>query len=916
MLELRLFGPPRVRLDGAELRFDTRKAVALLAVLAVTGREHGRESIAAMLWPELDRSRARAVLRRTLSVATSVGSALQITGGGVGLDADQVRCDVWEFRRLARADDPESWARAAELAAERFLEGFALRDSPAFEDWQIGVTDGLRDQLSQTLGRLVADAVTRGDLDAALAHARHRTRVDPLSEPAHTDVIRVTAWSGDRPGALSAYRALVRLLDAELGVPPLPATLALHEAIRGDRLQPPPRVDPPVPGPPAAESGPGSEPIESSPERLVGRDAAIARFDCAWRLAAGSEGRSVGLIGERGIGKSALLRVLGATVAAEGWPVLRIAGHAAEQPLAYAAAIDLVRAMLVARPHLVAELGSTGEPLAALATQFETEGAGAIRSPGDLLRVHEAVRAALEACAAGARLLMVIDDAHLLDAPSSALFAYLTRRLPAGVVTLTSWTSGTGGSALQDAVAEGGDVVSIGPLGPAEIAELVSDGLDPAEVLRRTRGVPLLVRELATTGGPADALATVRGVVAARYAAASNVTRQLVAAAAVIGTVADPELLRITSGRDEAEAVDAIEEAVARGLLVERADRPGYDLPHDLVRDVALAELSLARTRLLHGRVADALVRRHGVDPLVASAGAVAGHLAQAGRDEAAGAWYLAAADESARLFAHEEALSQLRTALALGQRNSDVHHAIGRTLVRLGRYGDALISLDQAVALAEGDGARQVEIEHVIAGVHDRLGDWSLAEAHLEAAAMLAKDRSLARSARILADLALVRHRQGSTALAKQAATAALLEAESAADQAALAQADNVLGVLAAAEGDRHAALAHLTRAVDRGRALDDLDLLIAALNNLSRMLQETGAEAAALESAREALTLAEHQGDRHRLAALHSHLADLLHAAGRGDEALAELRTSAVAFADIHGSASRPEVWTLTEW
>ena len=42
-LSLALLGPPVVRRDGARVTFDTRKATALLALLAVTGREHSRE---------------------------------------------------------------------------------------------------------------------------------------------------------------------------------------------------------------------------------------------------------------------------------------------------------------------------------------------------------------------------------------------------------------------------------------------------------------------------------------------------------------------------------------------------------------------------------------------------------------------------------------------------------------------------------------------------------------------------------------------------------------------------------------------------------------------------------------------------------------------------------------------------------
>ncbi len=72
-VRLEFLGPPRVWRDAGAVRFDTRKAVALLALLGVTGREYGRDALAGLLWPELDRSRARAVLRRTLSVAAAVG---------------------------------------------------------------------------------------------------------------------------------------------------------------------------------------------------------------------------------------------------------------------------------------------------------------------------------------------------------------------------------------------------------------------------------------------------------------------------------------------------------------------------------------------------------------------------------------------------------------------------------------------------------------------------------------------------------------------------------------------------------------------------------------------------------------------------------------------------------------------------
>ncbi len=65
-------------------------------------------------------------------------------------------------------------------------------------------------------------------------------------------------------------------------------------------------------------------------------------------------------------------------------------------------------------------------------------------------------------------------------------------------------------------------------------------------------------------------------------------------------------------------------------------------------------------------------------------------------------------------------------------------------------------------------------------------------------------------------------------------------------------------------------------------------------------------------------ALALGVAVGDRHREAALHNNLADLLHAAGRREEAMAQLKQAVVIFAEIGMAAgdARPEIWKLTEW
>src|ERR687896_230808 len=88
LLRLHLLGPPRVEVDGVPIEVDTRKAIALLAYLAVTGRPQSRDHIAGLLWPEYGQERARAALRRTLSaLRTALG------GGWVVADRNLVRLD-------------------------------------------------------------------------------------------------------------------------------------------------------------------------------------------------------------------------------------------------------------------------------------------------------------------------------------------------------------------------------------------------------------------------------------------------------------------------------------------------------------------------------------------------------------------------------------------------------------------------------------------------------------------------------------------------------------------------------------------------------------------------------------------------------------------------------------------------------
>jgi DNA-binding SARP family transcriptional activator len=151
-LYLFLLGPPRVQVDQRYLEITRRKTLALLAYLAGSGERQQHETLAALLWPDLDQRQARAALRRSLSeLNKSLGKGwLAADRESVGLDQEaDIWLDVAQFQqRLADCQthghapaevcpaclDPLT--EAADLYRADFLTGFTLPDCPGFDEWQ------------------------------------------------------------------------------------------------------------------------------------------------------------------------------------------------------------------------------------------------------------------------------------------------------------------------------------------------------------------------------------------------------------------------------------------------------------------------------------------------------------------------------------------------------------------------------------------------------------------------------------------------------------------------------------------------------------------------------------------------------------------------------------------------------------
>ncbi|HMJ74842.1 MAG TPA: AAA family ATPase, partial [Iamia sp.] len=252
-------------------------------------------------------------------------------------------------------------------------------------------------------------------------------------------------------------------------------------------------------------------------------------------------------------------------------------------------------------------------PLGALAPILPHD-IGAQASPAE---VFERTRAGLAALGGDRRLVLMVDDAHLLDTSSAVL---LTQLLGAGVVFVLATIRE--GEALPDAVAgwwRGEDAVRIdlGDLDRAATSELLTHALGGAvggDTVRRLHvasgGNPLLLRELVLQAfdrglvhddsgtwrltGPLAPSRRLVDVLATRLGALSPSARGLLDQLAVCAPLGPAEL----AGPVADDELEALERA---GLLLVIVDghRHQLVLAHPLYGEALRADLTVLRRRAI-----------------------------------------------------------------------------------------------------------------------------------------------------------------------------------------------------------------------------------------------------------------------------------------------------------------------------
>jgi DNA-binding SARP family transcriptional activator/predicted ATPase len=770
MLKIQLFGQSHLWLDGREIKIIRRKSRAVVYYLAVSQQPVKRQLLIELFWIDLPRKKAQQTLRTTLhGLRKSLGENLESDEATVSL-ASSTQVDVRTFEEILdrQGASPSQLEAGLDLFQGDFLQDFYLPDSAAFEDWLTIQREMYRRMAKRGFHLLSQFYEKQQNYQAALDAIDRALHIEPLQEDLQREAIRLIYLAGDRPGAIRRYDQLRKMLDEEMGVPPMVETRALYDAILLDKLPHP------APAPEQVEAR-----SSRSPHNPVEKTAFQYKFGTLPFIGRQEELQMLGnmsmqsnlllIEGGPGLGKTRLAEEYTKT-----HPGLVLTGSAREleQSLPYQPFIEAFRKLtrMDQWGHWSKELQVKIPAIwlseaARLVPDFNFPQPSSISlsvtgsvgvPPTGESRLWEGIYQLLQGLTSLTTIILFIDDLHWADKATLGLLGYLLRQFygfsawpPLIHFIATARTNAENPSYaafLQTIQREDMlDRLMLNRLSAGEVGQL-SDAItrEPTPsfaewLMKNSEGIPFILVELVRyahqnkilvdlppendlTGFLVDSSAlstspvvpqTVYNLIKVRLERLSEPAWRILSAAVAAGREFEFEVVARVAAISESAALDAIDELLAAHIL-QSSGESRFRIDHPLIMEVVYQEVGDLRHRIQHHRVAEAMESIYNRSQLESRAGVLAFHFAENNDLARAAPYAVQAGQKAVQLSAWGEAAHFYRLALQgmEGAKRVPVLMALGETFFQTGEINQAADAFHEALLLAQGE-QDQAAVDH-----------------------------------------------------------------------------------------------------------------------------------------------------------------------------------------------------------
>jgi len=494
---------------------------------------------------------------------------------------------------------------------------------------------------------------------------------------------------------------------------------------------------------------------------LIGRTSYLEALVHLMEQACDSQGQTVLIAGEAGIGKSRLIaeaiRCLRTSHSEAASPTALILQGSCFEPdavLPYAPLLDLLRTFFASQApdDIATSLSPTAPELVKLLPELATLLPGLV--PGSTLdleqekrRLYQALMSFFTRLSATQPLLIIVEDVHWSDDTSLKFLLYLARRIVSQrILLLLTYRSEEVRPALNRFLAELDrerlvTEFMLSRLTTSEVEAMIrtifalprpmrADFLETISAL--TEGNPFFLEEilksLLTAGeifykdgmldrkpmGELHIPRSVQVAVQQRLDHLSPDTRHLLDLAAVAGRHFDFALLQQLTQKNETELVRLLKELITAQLVVEESEE-AFAFRHALTRQAVYADLLARERKLLHRSIAETMERLY-ADTLEAHVGDLAYHFFVAGAWAKALVYAQRAGEKAHMLYAPRAALEHFSHALEAARHLSlppspALYRARAQAYETLGAFEQARSDYERALDAAHN--------------LQDRVAEW-----------------------------------------------------------------------------------------------------------------------------------------------------------------------------------------------